>query len=488
MGPPRTRRAISVNPSRFQEGSMNDRTSAAPPVHFLDREQREALERPATRSQPRPVSDDWADKQVKKGRLLGQVWDGVRGRLGLKREPDEDKGSRKRDRSRKGERDENRRERSRVRSRSRPRERSTARERESDEKAKTEKEDKAREEKLKEDVQKGEMPTREEILANYHHLVASGFFTSHAIQSTRQPPPGAISGPAQAGASSARFPPRSATPQPPPPRAPTPATRPKSSSSKPQSAPKQRSSHEQPEAATYDELVASGFFSPPTPQFARGPSPSPAAPAPIIHSTRSSRDFLQPPAPRWASRAGSPNHSRTPSPMPSPASSRGTKRAAIVASDDEDGEDSAHDPPTPKKKLRKSASRDIPAPKLRNVASRRVLAPRRSVSGPHSSSREYNTLARRVLGRLPGASARSSAEMPDRQGRPAARRTASGESKPPLQESYFPRVLRGRRSAAEGLSVAPNANRGIPRVPNIPKKFVTCEDRENGAPYLTLHL
>ncbi|KAH6999793.1 hypothetical protein EDB80DRAFT_619287, partial [Ilyonectria destructans] len=461
MGPPRTRRAISVNPSRFQEGSMNDRTSAAPPVHFLDREQREALERPATRSQPRPVSDDWADKQVKKGRLLGQVWDGVRGRLGLKREPDEDKGSRKRDRSRKDERDENRRERSRVRSRSRPR---------------------GREEKLKEDVQKGEMPTREEILANYHHLVASGFFTSHAIQSTRQPPPGTISSPAQAGASSARFPPRSATPQPPPTRAPTPATRPKSSYSKPQSAPKQRSSHEQPEAATYDELVASGFFSPPTPQFARGPSPSPAAPAPVIHSTRSSRDFLQPPAPRWASRAGSPNHSRTPSPMPSPASSRGTKRAAIVASDDEDGEDSAQDPPTPKKKLRKSASRDIPAPNLQNVASRRVLAPRRSVSGPHSSGREYNKLARRVLGRLPGANARTSAEMPERQERPAARRIASGESKPPLQESYFPRVLRGRRSAAEGLSVAPNANRGIPRVPNIPEKFVTCVDRENGAP------
>ncbi|KAH7133199.1 hypothetical protein B0J13DRAFT_529120 [Dactylonectria estremocensis] len=487
MGPPRTRRAISVNPSRFHEGSMNDRTSNAPPVHFLDREQREALERPAGRV--RPVSDDWADKQVKKGRLLGQVWDGVRGRLGLKKDADEEKGSRKRDRSRKGDRDEHRRERSRVRDRSRTRDRSRPRERESEDrsKAEKEKEDKAKEEKLKEDAQKGEMPTREEILANYHSLVASGFFTSHAIQSTRQPPPGAP-GATQTSTSSARFPLRSATPQPPPPpRAPTPVVRPRSSSSKPQSAPKQRGSHEQPNAATYDELVASGFFSPPTSQYSHGPSPSPAAPAPVVYPTRSSRDYLQPPTPRWASRAGSPNPSRTPSPMPSPASSRGTKRAADTASDEEDDDDHENDPPTPKKRLRKSASRDMAAPKLRNVASRRNLAPHRSVSGPHSSSREYNKLARRVLGRFPGANAKSSVE-PDRQARPAARRNALGESKAPLQESYLPRVLRGRRSANEGLKVAPNANRGIPRVPNIPEKFVTCEDRENGAPYLALHL
>ncbi|KAH7153236.1 hypothetical protein EDB81DRAFT_450744 [Dactylonectria macrodidyma] len=487
MGPPRSRRAVSVNPSRFQEGSMNDRTSNAPPVHFLDREQREALERPAGR--PRPVSDDWADKQVKKGRLLGQVWDGVRGRLGLKKDADEEKGSRKRDRSRKGDRDEHRRERSRVRDRSRARDRSRPRERESEDRPK-EKEDKVKDEKLKEEAQKGDMPTREEILANYHSLVASGFFTSHAIQSTRQPPPGAASGATagatQTGTSSARFPLRSATPQPPPPpRAPTPAVRPRSSSSKPQPAPKQRTSHEQSNAATYDELVASGFFSPPTPLFSRGPSPSPAAPAPIVYPTRSSRDFLQPPPPRWASRAGSPNPSRSPSPMPSPASSRGMKRAADIASDVEDDDDHENDPPTPKKRLRKSASRDIAAPKLRNVASRRALAPRRSVSGPHSSSREYNKLARRVLGRLPGANAKSS--EPDRQSRPAARRCASGESKP-LQESYLPRVLRSRKSANEGLKVAPNANRGIPKVPNIPEKFVTCEDRENGAPYLALHL
>ncbi|KPM40375.1 hypothetical protein AK830_g6178 [Neonectria ditissima] len=490
MGPPRTRRALSVMPSRFQEGSMNDRTSAAPPVHFLEPGEREALELPAMRSHPRPVSDDWADKQVKKGRLLGQVWDGVRGRLGLKREPDDEKGSRKRERSRKGDRDENRRDRSSASDRSRHRDRSRGRERKSDDRTKGDQEEAQKE------AQKDEMPTREEILANYHHLVNSGFFTSHAIQSTRQPPPGSASSSAQDGASSAssvsRAPPRSYTPQPPPPpRAHTPATRPKSSSAKHHPTPKQRSSHEQPQSATYDELVASGFFSPPTARRARKPSPSPAAPAPVVGSTRSSRDFLQPPTPRWSSRAGTPSASRAQSPMPSPASasSRGTKRAATDnASDDEDNDDTANDPPTPKKRLRKSPSRDMAIPKLRNVASRRALLPRRSVSGPHSSSREYNKLARRVLGRLPGGNARGSNDTPDRRGSPAARRCASGESKAPLQESYYTRVLRPRRSAAETLCVVPNANRGIPKVPVIPEKFVTCEDRENGAPYLALHL
>ncbi|KAK7427552.1 hypothetical protein QQZ08_005995 [Neonectria magnoliae] len=522
MGPPRTRRAHSVNPSRFHEGSMNDRTSATPPVHFLEPDEREALEHPALRSHPRPVSDDWADKQVKKGRLLGQVWDGVRGRLGLKREPDEDKSSRKREQSRKGDKDENRRDRSRGRDRSRLRDMSRGRERKDDDRTKGDREDKPRAGRQKEEVQRDEMPTREEILANYHHLVNSGFFTSHAIQSTRQPPPGSASSSAQDGASSASNvsrvpPPRSYTPQPQPaPWAPTPSTRPKSSSAKTHATSKHRSSdersscerssrerssherfsqerfsHEQPQSATYDQLVASGFFSPPTPQRAQKPLPSLAAPAPVIRCTRSSRDFLRPPTPRWASRASSPSPSRAPSPVPSPAStsSRGTKRAAVgTVSDDEDDNDPANDPPTPKKRLRKSPPRDMAVPKLRNVASRRALLPRRSVSGPHSSSREYNKLARRVLGRLPGGNARRSNETPDHRGSSAARRCASGESKAPLQESYYSRVLRPRRSAAETLCVVPNADRGIPKVPVIPEKFVTCEDRENGAPYLALHL
>ncbi|EGY15598.1 uncharacterized protein VDAG_06762 [Verticillium dahliae VdLs.17] len=37
----------------------------------------------------------------------------------------------------------------------------------------------------------GKMPSREEITRNYEQLMQNGFFASHAIQSTRQPPPGA---------------------------------------------------------------------------------------------------------------------------------------------------------------------------------------------------------------------------------------------------------------------------------------------------------
>lgn len=615
MRPPRTRRARSVNPSRFQEGSMNDRTSNAPPVHFLGPDEREQLERPVTRSQSRPVSDDWADKQVKKGRL-GHVWEEVRGRLGFRREED-DRGSRKRDRSRKGEKEDGRHERSRLRSRSRGRDRSQSRSREKEEREERQrereiakaKEEKNRNERLKEEAPKTDMPSREEILANYHNLVAAGFFTSHAIQSTRQPPPGApVSGSAtpsskatpkpqipsrsatpqpppgatinrsatplskvtpkpeanglsasrvpgrsttpqpqvndlsasrvpsrsttpqpqasnlsasrapgrsttpqpppvalfngsaapsskmtpksQANKMSApRAPNRSTTPQPPPPRAPSPFARPSSSHAKSPSSPK----NWEPRAATYDQLVASGFFSPPAPPTAVHPlfrkaSPGPAAeaPAPVGYSTRTSRDYLQPPTPHWTSRAGSPAPSRVPSPALTlgSVSSRGTKRNAIeIPTDDEDEENNAHDPPTPKKRLRKTASRDIAAPKPANAAPRRAMAPRRSVSvsGINNVGRESNNLARRVLGRLPGANSRNNGGTPDQQ-RPALRRSASGGSKHP-SESPYSRVLRSRRSAKDALK-----NAKVPQVPGIPHKFVSCEDRENGAPYLTLHL
>ncbi|KAJ3506960.1 hypothetical protein NM208_g16019 [Fusarium decemcellulare] len=105
-----------------------------------------------------------------------------------------------------------------------------------------------------------------------------------------------------------------------------------------------------------------------------------------------------------------------------------------------------------------------------------------TVSGPHGTGKEYNNLARRVLGRLPGGNARGSIDVPDRRAEAAARRSAD-ESRQPLQEVSHSRVLRSRRSAAEQLCVVPNANRGIPKVPNIPEKFVIYdEDTENIAP------
>ncbi|KAF4460694.1 hypothetical protein FALBO_12521 [Fusarium albosuccineum] len=468
MRPPRPRRAVSA--SRFQEGSMKDRTSAAPPAQFLGPDERAALERPAisqTRSQPRPVSDDWADKQVKRGRLLGRVWDGVRGRLRFEKDGEEERGSRKRSRSRKRDQEEQR-------------------------GRQMERDDRSREAKSVDEAPREEMPSREEILANYHHLMASGFFSSHAIQSTRQPPPGSAptqhsaQHPTPASSTSiiealSRAPtPRDPAPRAPSSRAPAPAANP-TSPSKSRFSHRHHSPKRDPQAATYEELVASGFFSPPAPSPVPPPTPKGAAPAPTVPTGRASRDYLQPPQPiRRSSRSVTPSTSRAPSPLRSPASasSRGTKRAA---SDDED-DDAARDPPTPKKKLRKSASRDIALPKLRNVASRRVLISRRSVSGPHGPGKEYNNLARRVLGRLPGGNVRGSIDAPDRRAETAARRSAD-ESRQPLQEVSHSRVLRSRRSPAEQLCVVPNANRGIPKVPNIPEKFVIYdEDTENIAP------
>lgn len=487
MGRPKTRRALSA--SRFHEGSMNDRTSAAPPARFMGPDEIAALERPVSssvRSQPRPVSDDWADKQVKQKRLLGQVWDGVRGRLRFKKDGEDERGSRRRERSRKRDHSEQR-----------------GRQR-----------DRSREEKPVEEPQRDEMPSREEILANYHHLMASGFFSSHAIQSTRQPPPGSSQSSAQSSshssvqsptpASSAsilealsRAPtPQNLAPRPPVSRVPTPRAhtpRPPTPTANPTSPSRSRHFHRNhspqhdPQAATYEELVACGFFSPPAPAAVPPPTPKGAAPAPTVPTGRNSRDYLQLPQPtRKSSRSRSvtPSASRSHSPIQSPASasSRGTKRAAVDSTSDDEDNDVARDPPTPNKKLRKSASRDIAIPKLRNVASRRAILSRRSVSGPHGSTKERNTLARRVLGHLPGGNGRSSFDSPDRRTEAASRRSAD-VPRQPLQEVQHSRVLRSRRSAVEALRVAPNANRGIPKVPNIPEKFtIYDEDAENIAP------
>ncbi|RBR09603.1 uncharacterized protein FIESC28_09793 [Fusarium coffeatum] len=481
MGRPKPRRALSA--SRFQEGSMNDRTSAAPPVQFLGPEELAALERPALThiksNTARPMSDDFSDKQVKKGRLLGQVWDEVRGRLGFRRDNEDDKGSRKRSRSRKRDQDDQR-----------------GREREREDVQMTDMPDM----KTAIDPPRDDMPSREEILANYHHLMASGFFSSHAIQSTRQPPPGSVQQAAQQCAAPpanlmdalSRAPtPGGSVPPVPTHKPPTPPGEPKSPS-KARFPLKLQSPPGNPGAATYDELVASGFFTPP---LSAGTSPPPtpfgAAPAPAVPTGIMSRDYLQPPRQTRGSRTGTPSTSCAASPIQSPASvsSRGTKRAAADSNSDDEAEGGARDPPTPKKKLRKSSSRDIGLPSLRNVASRRsLLSSRRSVSGPHGSGagKDYNNLARRVLGRLPRAGGRSSF---DSERGPASRpgsaaRNSTDESRSPLQEVQYSRVLRSRKISVEEPHGVPGVHRGIPMVPDIPEKFALHNNAENMAPAL----
>ncbi|KAG8423197.1 hypothetical protein J3458_000112 [Metarhizium acridum] len=157
MGPPRTRaQHFLAQRGRFQEGSMKDRVSAAPPVHFLGPQEREVLERPAYtersafaafepanfggREERQPQPRLTARKSTTKMNILGQVWEGVCGRLRLRRDADD--------------------------------------------------KEKAREKKdpASSDAQ-DDRPSRDQVFASYQQLVASGFFSSHAIQSTRHGPP-----------------------------------------------------------------------------------------------------------------------------------------------------------------------------------------------------------------------------------------------------------------------------------------------------------
>lgn len=338
---------------------MNDRASAMPPVHFIGPEDRVSLdkseamatictvvsEESASPPNQQPPPQPPAVSKRGSKQFLGQVWDGVRERLRIKRDP-------------------------------------------------------APEKKQPAALPPDDRPSRDEIFANYQQLVASGFFSSHAIQSTRQPGP----------------------------------TRPSTSTGGPSS-----SAH---------------------------PRPAPQWPLP------------QPPL--------TPNRSRPSSPIRSPASasSRGTKRAVEQDDDEDDDQLKNH------KKLRKTASatRDMAIPKLRS--SSRLAAARRSVSTAAAPApapaptrnvsaaapRETNKLTKRVLGRLP-------LQVPDRASS-AARRKVRETQRPVLDNNSQPaRVLRPRRSAAEPLRVRPDANRGIPSVPDIPAKFTYGEDRENDGPW-----
>ncbi|OAQ79880.1 hypothetical protein VFPBJ_05465 [Purpureocillium lilacinum] len=549
MGPPRTRAqrlaAQQAARSRFHEGSMNDRVSAAPPVAFLfGPGEREALEQPvfgfgvvgassgqAVDEQQRRLGGDDDERRnggfqhqqqqtlsqqqqsqppqlqqqppppPQDGRrkaLLGQMWEGLRGRLRLRRDPAaENNDAATTGRKRRAESRDDTGSSSNNNAQATMPPPSTAE---------------------IPGLGLGDRPTREEVYANYHQLVASGFFSSHAIHSTRQP------GPSQ-----------------------RPAT-----------------SHDarSPNHVRHDP-----------PQWPLAVSPAPGM------TTASTAMLMTPP--------------RGPSPICSPASaasSRGTKRAAEDDDDDVDIADQVADtamrgdgqPPAATatmdhagedastlahrflpKRLRKSASRDISLPKLRAVATRRGLAGgRRSISmvaevgsgraaapeqqhqnhhhaganTKHSSS-GGNKLAKRVPGSsFPNTSilptdpsssslARASLDVVQQQP-PAPRRQqqtqslrgrhagddaavimpgaffaggSSNSSSSTAKRQTSSRSLRCKAAAMSSLSsaaahaipaaesgplsVVPDANRGIPDVPAIPAKFTYGEDRENGVPW-----
>ena len=445
---------------------MNDRASAVPPVNFLGAaDEFAALERPVaaevaaaaaapaaattttttttTTTRTRPISQvsnasssartnnssgggkgSSRDRAKAGSSLLGQMWDGVRGRLRMRREmnaktveEDEDEEDRRRGEAREKERE---------------------REREGAAAA------------AAAAARKGELPSKEEVFENYQQLVNSGFFASHAIQSTRQPGP----------PSSRRCVSRPPT---------TTSTRP-------------ATTHANTSNNNLRPNTAHGHALPPT-----GPPHWPLPPTP------------------FKAKAGAPL------PLCSPASiSRGTKRAAAADYNHDHGDDdkkqdgpaaaaAAAAQPSMPKKLRKMPSREIAVPKLRSVASRRaILASKRSASSaapaPAPASvalaeapREPNRLTKRLATpRLPpsrppvaGVPARGSSawrNFSEGQGQ------GQGKRKAPPEELNTTRVLRPRRSA-EPLSVVPDANHGVPRVPTIPPKFTYGEDRENDGPW-----
>lgn len=439
---------------------MNDRVSAVPPEHFLGPGEIESLERPleveleqyqlnlrnARRSQdtqrqlqlwlsqapsiapsvaPSVAPSTSTSSPSKKG-MLGKVWDGVRGRLQLKKEAPSPEQPKKAD--------------------SPPKKPATA--------------------NIYDD-----RPTREEALASYHLLVESGFFTSHAIQSTRQPPPPGFS--KQRPATSASHQMLSVSPN---------------LSTPPQG---------------QQALQAPPSLPPPL-KFPLNTTPkTPKTP----RSTRSNRTSL------GAMTAAS-------------ADSRGTKRTVtgspnnnkdiLIHQDERDDSRERSKPEIPRearKKIRKSTSKDFTIPVLRTVKSTRKLVASRSnrrksqgnagltpvvIHHYHShsaSSRDskHSKRSSHLLCAAPssaGSSPRSSIDS-------TSSWRESGDSVYSVRAigsgSKSSRGLRPRKpaskagvaskadaDAAEALKVVPNANRGIPGVPSIPAKYTFGEDRENG--------
>ncbi|KAK0387980.1 hypothetical protein NLU13_4224 [Sarocladium strictum] len=439
--------------SRFQEGSMNDRASAAPPVQFLEKEenvppssyyddveyqqQRYHIPRKPVRAQPhtatiRAVGDDEACDYISKpqakektaskksSRIFGQVWDGVFGMLSGK--SGSSNGSSNGNSGRKKT----------------PSMMSTASTATSTSaRGRNSKEFKVDE--LRARLQQNDpanRPSKEDVLQSYQELVASGFFSSHAIQSTRHSRPGTA---------------KSNTPAP-----------------------------------TGDQRPAS------PPQW---PLSTPSKQRPSNHQ------LLQQHQP----------HTLSPIPMtPGSAGSRGTKRAAATEEDDDD-QDPA--PRSGSKKLRKSASRDVSGagPRLRSVGSRRILS-RRSFSGApskgqasHSPPQALVTVAGPLQPTASPGKLTKRCPPPATTGRPSIRaplpvpgrsssschqasrgRNVSENVAAYVASDLDTRVLRPRRSALTGAeirSVVPDVHRGIPGVPAIPPEFTYGEDREVGGPW-----
>ncbi|KAG5941784.1 hypothetical protein E4U53_007362 [Claviceps sorghi] len=475
MGPPRSRAHLLAQRGRFQEGSMNDRTSAVPPLQFLDPSERAALERPVRwerqtgryfARQPQtdmPVLIGGEDKRGSKMGILGQMWEGMRGKLRIRRDEEKEKASFRDDtgtfRGDHGHDDDG------------------------DGDNDAERRRRVKDKDLGRGPQPGDehRPSRDEVYASYHHLVASGFFSSHAIQSTRFGPP---------RPATSRGPEGAAPPQ-------WPLT---------------------PAIATASQAVAMPHT--PVQTCRSGEVCSPVSAASSRGTKRAAAD--SPPAEREAACDGDDDKNED---------------------DDNDEDDDNHDDADEAedaatlahrflpKRLRKTASRDISLPRMRSVASRKnlrsaVAAARRSLlasaAGAYAASAQYaatdvdmdaapnddvrprDGLTRKLVGpshdaprseahtmsplgfspsASPSASSCRKIKQPTRARSLKARGSGDGAASSAQMSAPAAPVFGATDAVTMPLMVVPDANRGIPKVPAIPAKFTYGEDRENDGPW-----
>ncbi|KAJ6782764.1 hypothetical protein PWT90_06012 [Aphanocladium album] len=488
--------AALQNRSRFCEGSMNDRISAAPPVHFLGPDALAALEQPvplaassssssySSSSNNQRSSQDGGGglaqttRSRKTGsRLFGQVWEGVRGKLRLRKDDHNDSSKTPAAAISAAttttavtatniaadiapaaieepiaiftdpiERDGPPATRTRSKLAAEP---PTA-----PIDIRTAKPSAATAADFRFTGFQSARPSRDEVLASYQQLMAGGYFQAHAVHASRQclqgrppPPPAAAAAVAAAAAAVAAA-------------AAAPGTSLPASMSvvgmRPATAhqQQQRSSPPQWPLASPREYQSSAFQS------------------------------------------------------PTSVSSRGTKRAAVNDSDndsvkdDENEQDTgdvdkenqapphpnttttttaaaAKDEKQPKKRLRRVASREsIFMPKLRSSSARRSLSTSHAIP-PSFSSSSSNKLQKR----RPSAINPHQTQQQQAGGRlaPRPRHVSDGGGSA--------RVLRGQAGEAyASMRVVPSEERGIPSVPAIPAKYTYGEDRQSNGPWRGLRI
>ncbi|XWW98607.1 hypothetical protein V2A60_006607 [Cordyceps javanica] len=265
--------------------------------------------------------------------------------------------------------------------------------------------------------------------------------------------------------------------------------------------------------ASYQQLMAGGFFHshaiPSNRQGLARPSPAPGTSLPASEAGvrrpttshfRQQRQASSPP-PQWP--LATPRQELLTAMVQSPGSmsSRGTKRTARHDADSDESaqEDSEDDdendarirdkenqaPPhpntvqpdkQPKKRLRRLGSRDsLFVPKVRSSS---ASASRRSLSTSHSI--------------LPAATNKLQKRRPQQQYQNQQQQQQQQQAARPRHVSDgggSARVLRGRAAEEHrSMRVVPDEGRGIPSVPSIPVRFTYGEDRENNGPWRGLRV